>query len=71
MNARRDVSGPYNFSAHQAIHIYVGTKLRFQATLRRAFGEARLAAINASVAPFILPAIFYQYLFDVYIFVLL
>ena len=44
----RDVSGPFNPSVHQTIHIFVCTKLRFQATLRRIFGEARLAAINAS-----------------------
>ena len=67
----RDVSGPFNPSAHQEIHIFVCTKLRFQATLRRIFGEARLAAINASVAPFILPAVFYQISLDVYIFVLI
>ena len=66
-----DVSGPFNPSAHQTIHIYVGTKLRFQGTLQRIFGEARLAAINASVAPFILPIVFYQFSLDVYIFVLL
>ena len=67
----RDVSGPFSPSAHQTIHIFVGTKLRFQGTLRRIFGEARLAAINASVAPFILPTVFYQFSLDVYIFVLL
>ena len=67
----RDVSGPFIPSAHQAIHIYLGTKLRLQATLRRLFGEERLAAINALVAPFILPAVYYRYSFDVFIFILL
>ena len=67
----RDVSGPFTPSAHQMIHIFVGTKLRFQATLRRIFGEARLAAINASVAPFILPVIYYQNSLYVFVFVLL
>ena len=67
----RDISGPFNPSAHQTIHIFVCTKHCFQATLRRIFGEARLAAINASVAPFILPMIFYQNSLDIYIFVLI
>ena len=67
----RDVSGPFISSARQTIYILVGTKLRFQAYLRRLFGEARLAAINALVAPLILPTIYYQHSFDVYIFILL
>ena len=67
----RDIPGPFNPSEHQTIHIFVCTKLRFQATLRRIFGEARLAAIIASVAPFILPTVFYQISLDVYIFVLI
>ena len=67
----RDVSGPFTPLAHQTIHILVGIKLHFQAYLRRLFGEARLAAINALVAPFILPAVYYQHSFDVFIFILL
>ena len=67
----RDVSGPLNPSAHHAIHIFVCTKLRFQATLRRIFGESRLAAINASIAPFILLVIYYQYSLDMFVFVLI
>ena len=67
----RDISGPFNPSVHQTIHIFVCTKLRFQATLGRIFGEARLAAINASIAPFILPVVYYQISLDVYIFVLI
>ena len=66
-----DVSGPFIPAAHQTIHIFVGTKLRFQAYLRRLFGEARLAAINASLAPFILPVVYYQHSFDVFVFILL
>ena len=66
----RDISRPFIPSAHQTIYILVGTKLRFQAYLRRLLGEERLAAINASVAPFILPAFYYRYSFDVYIFIL-
>ena len=67
----RDVSGPITPSAQQQIHIYVCTKLRLQVNLRRIFGEQRLAEINASVNPFILPLIFEQFSLDVYIFVLL
>ena len=67
----RDISGPFIPSAHQTIYILVGTKLCFQAYLRRLFGEARLAAINTLVAPFILPALYYRHSFDVYIFILL
>ena len=67
----RDVSGPFIPAACQTIHILVGTKLRFQAYLRRLFGEERLAAINASVAPFILPTVYYRHSFDVYIYILL
>ena len=55
----RDVLGLFIPSAHQTIYILVGTKLRFQAYLRRLLGEERLAAINALVAPFILPAVYY------------
>ena len=67
----RDVLGPFIPFARQTIYILVGTKLRFQAYLRRLFGEARLAAINALVAPFILPAVYYQHSFDIFIFILL
>ena len=67
----RDVLGPFIPSARQTIYILVGTKLRFQAYLRRLLGEERLAAINTSVAPFILPTVYYQYSFYVYIFILL
>ena len=67
----RDVLGPFIPSARQSIYILVGTKLRFQAYLRRLFGEERLAAINASVAPFILPAVYYGHSYDVYVFILL
>ena len=67
----RDVSGPSIPSACQNIYIYVGTKLRFQSLLRRYFGEERLAAINASINPFILPLIYYRFSLDVHIFVLL
>ena len=67
----RDVSRPFIPSACQTIYILVGTKLRFQAYLRRLLGEERLVAINASVAPFILPAVYYRHSFDVYIFILL
>ena len=67
----RDVSRPFIPFARQTIYIPLGTKLRFQAYLRRFFGEERLVAINALVAPFILPAVYYQHLLDVYIFILL
>ena len=67
----RYVSGPFIPSARQTIYILVGTKLCFQAYLRRLFGEERLAAINALVSSFILLEIYYQHLFDVYIFILL
>ena len=67
----RDVSGPFIPSERQTIYIVVGTKLCFQAYLRRLFGEERLATINALVAPFILPVVYYRHLFDVYIFILI
>ena len=71
MSASRDVSGPFIPSARQTIYILVGTKLRFQSYLRRLLGEERLAVINALVAPFILPTVYYRHSFDVYIFILL
>ena len=67
----RDVSRPFIPSARQTIYILVGTKLRFQAYLRRLLGEERLTVINTLVAPFILPAVYYWYSFDVYMFILL
>ena len=67
----RDVSGPFIPSSRQTIYILVGTKLRFQSYLRRLLGEERLEIINALVAPFILPAVYYQHSFDIYIFILL
>ena len=67
----RDISRPFIPSAHQTIYILIGSKLWFQAYLRRLFGEARPAAINTSVAPFILPAVYYRHSFDIYIFILL
>ena len=67
----RDISGLFIPFARQTIYILVGTKLRFQAYLRRLLGEERLAAINTSVSPFILPLFYYWYSFDVYIFILL
>ena len=67
----RDASGPFIPSACQTIHILVGTKLRFQAYLRRFFREERLAAINASIAPFILLVVYYEHFLDVFIFVLI
>ena len=66
-----DVFGPIIPSARQSIHIYVCTKLRFQSTLRNLFGPERLAAINASVNPFILPIVYYRISIDVYVFVLI
>ena len=67
----REIVGPFTPSAHQTIHIFVSTKIRFQATLKRIFGEQRLAAINASVNPFVLPLVCYRHSLDVFIFVLL
>ena len=67
----RDILGLFISSARQTIYILVGTKLCFQAYLRRLLGEESLAAINASIAPFILPAVYYQHSFDVYIFIFL
>ena len=67
-----DITGPIRPSAAQKVHIWVCTKLRFQAVLRNTFGEQRLlAAINASVSPFIFPVIYYRISLDVHIFVLL
>ena len=57
--------------ARQDVHIVVSTKLQFQRVFRRLFGPRQIAAINASVNPFILPLIRYDLSFDVYIFILL
>ena len=70
MNAN-DIVGPIRPSAGQKIHIWVCTKLHFQVVLRNTFGEQRLAAINASVSPFIFPVIYYRISLYVHIFVLL
>ena len=71
MNAN-DIVGPIRPpSAGQKIHIWVCTKLRFQAVLKNTFGEQRLAAINALVSPFIFSVIYYRISLDVHIFVLL
>ena len=70
MNAN-DITGPIRPSAGQKIHIWVCTKLHFQAVVRNPFGEQRLAVINASVSPFIFPVIYYRISLDVQIFVLL
>lgn len=66
----RDIYGPIRPIAQQSIHIIVSTKLRFQNLLRNTPGPHRLAAINASVNPFIFPVIRYNLTFDVYIFIL-
>ena len=65
------IAGPIRPSAGQKIHIWICTKLCFQVVLRNTFGEQRLAAINASVNPFIFPVIYYRISLDVHIFVLL
>ena len=67
----RDISGPFIPFACQTIYILVGTKLCFQAYLRRLFGKARLATINTSIALFILPVVYYQHSFDIFIFIIL
>ena len=56
--------------ARQNIYIVVSTKLQFQRVIRGVLGPRHLAAINASVNPFILPIIRYKLSFDVFIFVL-
>lgn len=56
--------------ARQNIYIVVSTKLQFQRVIRGVLGPRHLAAINASVNPFILPIIRYNLSFDVFIFVL-
>ena len=56
--------------ARQNIYIVVSTKLQFQCVIRGVLGPRHLAAINASVNPFILPIIRYNLSFDVFIFVL-
>lgn len=64
------ITAPLTPIARQDVRIIVSTKFRFQRTILRMFGPTRLAAINASVDPFILPIIRYDISFDVYIFVL-
>ena len=56
--------------ARQNIYIVVSTKLQFQRVIRGVLGPRHLAAINASVNPFILPIIRYNLSFNVFIFVL-
>ena len=57
--------------ARQNIYIVVSTnKLQFERVIRGVLGPRHLAAINASVNPFILPIIRYNLSFDVFIFVL-
>ncbi len=56
--------------ARQNVYIVVSTKLQFQRVIRGVLGSRHLAAINASVNPFILPLIRYNINFDVFIFVL-
>ena len=63
-------TAPLTPIARQDVRIIVSAKFRFQRTILRMFGPKRLAAINASVDPFILPIIRYDISFDVYIFVL-
>lgn len=67
---QEELHGPLRPITRQAVHIIVSTKLRFQRVIRRIFGPHRLAAVNASVDPFILPIIRYDLSLDVYIFVL-
>ena len=63
-----DILGPINPFPRQENHIHVSIKLHFQATLRRYFGEERLALINASIEPFIfLAVIFCSLSLDVHI----
>lgn len=67
---QEDITAPFVPIARQSVHIIVSTKFRFQRNILSLFGPQRLAAINASVNPFILPLIKYNISFDIYIFVL-
>ena len=67
---QEEIAAPFRPIARQAVHIIISTKFRFQRTILSLFGPLRLAAINTSVNPFILPMIKYNISFDVYIFVL-
>ena len=67
---RHPLSTPFAPTARQFVHIIISTKLRFQGRIRHLFGEAALAAINASIKPFILPIINYNLAFDIFIFIL-
>ena len=51
------ITAPLTPIARQDVRIIVSTKFRFQRTILRMFGPTRLAAINASVDPFILLSI--------------
>lgn len=66
----RDLYGPIHPLARQTVHIVASTKLRFQNIIRNLLGPRRLAEINASINPFILPLIRYDLGLDVFIFVL-
>lgn len=67
----QDITGPIIPSTRQRVHICVCTKIRFQSIIRNLFEQERLATINASVNPFVLPIVIYSISLDVYIFVLL
>ena len=66
----RDLSGPIHPIAQQSIHIIVSTKLQFQNLLCNTLGAHHLAAINASINPFILSMTHYNVNFHVYIFII-
>ena len=62
---------PYQFVPFTSIHVVLSCKIFFQQRLALTFGADRLAEINASPQPFLLPLLDYSHTFDVYIFILL
>ena len=62
---------PYQFVPFTSIHVVLSCKIFFQQRLALTFGADRLAEINASPQPFLLPLLDYNLTFDVYIFILL
>ena len=61
---------PYVPSRQQSVHIILDRKMFYQQRMVSLFGRERLAEINASKEPFILPLINYHNTFDVIIFIL-
>lgn len=61
---------PYVPNRRQNVHILFSLKIHFQQRIALMFGADRLAEVNASTEPFILPLVNHHNSFDVLIFIL-